>query len=318
MGRRAARRGALPALQVHVFRPRPGTGQTGHSGIQPQPDCGGGLFTQPARTDVSPRGRECRFESLSGADGQHSRAGLLGHRRPGGGLHQGPVPPGRGHPPRRRARALAAAVRPDSARGAGRGRRHRRDSGRVDAGRRRQGRDSGRTRAEHRRPHGHVRQDLSHAGLRRLHPHAQDDGGQTASQHQAADLLHRRIGGRIGGQLPGQGPPQAALHRRGSVRRLHDVHRRLRVHQGPLPQSVRPGLGHAQAGVGPLRPGRAAGSGDRPGSLSGNRPRQVQAGLCGRLRRTQRDPLRPAGRGRGVRGRNDHHRHGVPGVRSRR
>ena len=36
----------------------------------------------------------------------------------------------------------------------------------------------------HRRPHGHVRQDLPHARLRRLHPHAQDDRRQAASQHQ--------------------------------------------------------------------------------------------------------------------------------------
>ena len=181
----------------------------------------GGLLAEPARADVPPRGRERRSEPLPGADGQHPRAGLLGHRRQGRGPGEGQGPPGGGHPPRRRTRAACSGSSCRSAAGAGRRRRHRRHPGRPDAGRRRQGSDPGRTRAEHRRPHGHVRQDVPHAGLRRLHPHAQDDRRQAASQHQAADLLDGRVGRGLGGQLPRQGPPQAALHRREPVRRLH-------------------------------------------------------------------------------------------------
>ena len=96
------------------------------------------------------------------------------------------------HPPRRRARAAAAAVRADYAPGDGRRRRHRRHRGGPDPGGRRQGGDPRRARAVDRRPHGDVRQDLPHPRLRRLHPHAQDDRRQAASQHQAADLLRRR------------------------------------------------------------------------------------------------------------------------------
>ena len=85
--------------------------------------------------------------------------------------------PGGRHPPRGGARTVAAAVRADSSARAGGRRRHCGDSSRLDAGRRRQGCDSGGTRAEHRRAHGHVRQDVSDTGLRRMHSHAEDDGG---------------------------------------------------------------------------------------------------------------------------------------------
>ena len=54
----------------------------------------------------------------------------------------------------------------------GRRRRHRRHRGRPDPCRRRQRSDPRRARAFDRRAHGDVRQDLSHARLRRLHPHA--------------------------------------------------------------------------------------------------------------------------------------------------
>ena len=157
-----------------------------------------------------------------------------------------------GHPPRRRPRAAAAAVRADRAPGDGRRRRHRRDPGRLDPGRRRQGSDPRRARAVDRRPHGHVRQDLPHAGLRRLHPHAQDDLRQAPSEDQDADLLHGRVGGGLGGQLPREDPPQAAVYRREPVRGLHAVHRRLRVHQGQVPQRLRSGTGPAQAGLSPF------------------------------------------------------------------
>ncbi len=86
---------------------------------------------------------------------------------------------------------------------------------------------------------------------------------------------------------------QAAVHRREPVRGLHDVHRGLRVHPGPVSQSVRSGAGPAQAHVDPIRPGRAADPGDRSRDLPGDRARQVQEGLRGSLRRAGCDPLRP-------------------------
>ena len=69
-----------------------------------------------------------------------------------------------------------------------------------------------------------------------------------------------RVGRGVGGQLPREDPPQAALHRREPLRGLHAVHRRLRVHQGQVPQPLRPGPGPAQAGLDPLSAGRAAGA----------------------------------------------------------
>ena len=175
LGRGAAPRGSRPALQVHVFRPGAGVGQAGHPGVQSQPHCGGGVFAQPPRTDLPPGGRKCRSQPLPRPDGEHSRAGLVGDRRPRSGLHESAGAPGRRDQPSCQARALAAAVRADPTAGAGGGWRHRRDSSRLDDGRRRQGRHSRRTRSEHRRAHGHVRQDVSHARLRRLHPDAQND-----------------------------------------------------------------------------------------------------------------------------------------------
>ena len=44
---------------------------------------------------------------------------------------------------------------------------------------------------QHRRPHGPVRQDLSHPGLLGLHPHAQDVRGRPARERHPADLLAR-------------------------------------------------------------------------------------------------------------------------------
>ena len=160
--------------------------------VQSQPHRRGRLLAEPARAHLPPRRRGRRLEPLPRADGQHPRAGVLGHRGQGRGPGQGQGPPGRGHPPRRRPRALAAAVRADHAPGDGRRRRHRRHRGRLDPGRRRQRGDPRRARAVDRRAHGDVRQDLPHAGLRRLHPHAEDDRGQAPPEDQDADLLRRR------------------------------------------------------------------------------------------------------------------------------
>ena len=99
-------------------------------------------------------------------------------RRPG----QGQGPPGRGHPPRRRPRAAGAAVRADHPRALVIG-------GGIagiqaaltlaDAGNQVYPR---RARAVDRRAHGQVRQDLPHAGLLGLHPHAEDVRGRSSTE----------------------------------------------------------------------------------------------------------------------------------------
>ncbi len=151
--------------------------------------------------------------------------------------------PGRRDRPSCQARALAAAVRADPTAGARGGWRHRRDSGRLDDGRRRQGGHSRRTRSEHRRAYGHVRQDVSHARLRRLHPDPENDQRPTAPEHQVADLLHGRVGGRIGGELPCQDPAATAVRRRKPLRRLHAVHRGLCFHPRKFANPFDQGLG---------------------------------------------------------------------------
>ena len=68
----------------------------------------------------------------------------------------------------------------------------------------RQGGHSGRTATDNWRPHGHVRQDFSHARLRRLHPDPQDDGGQGSPQNQATHLFRSQNRCRgLGRQLQG-------------------------------------------------------------------------------------------------------------------
>ena len=87
----------------------------------------------------------------------------------------------------------------------------------------------GREGAEHRRPHGHVRQDLPDARLRRLHPDAQDGGGRQAPEHHADDLLRGRGGRRLRRQLQGQGPQEGPLRRHRQVHRLRRLHGRMRA-----------------------------------------------------------------------------------------
>ena len=283
-----ARRRRRQDLQVHVLRPRPGVGQAGHSRVGAEPHRRRRLLAQPARADLPPRRRGRRLESLPRADGEHPRAGLLGDRGQGGRPGEGEGPPRRRHPPRRRPRGPPAAVRGNHPPRDGRRRRHRRHRGRPDPGRRRQGSDPRRAGAFDRRAHGDVRQDLPHARLRRLHPHAEDDRGEAPSEHQAADLLRRRRRGGVGGQLQGEGPPPAALHRREPLRRLHDVPRRVRLPETEVRQPFRPGPGAAEAGLGPLPAGRAADPRGRSGRLPPAHPRQVQANLRSRSAATAR------------------------------
>ncbi len=83
--------------------------------------------------------------------------------------------------------AAGADVREGQPGHAGRRRRHRRPAGHAGTGRRRLPRLPGRARAVDRRPHGPVRQDLPHAGLLGLHPHAEDVGSRPARErHHAA------------------------------------------------------------------------------------------------------------------------------------
>ena len=72
----------------------------------------------------------------------------------------------------------------------------------------------GRTEPQHRRPHGPVRQDLPHAGLLGLHPHAQDVRGRPARERHPADLLGVGGGQRVGGQLPREDPQEGPLRQR--------------------------------------------------------------------------------------------------------
>ena len=72
---------------------------------------------------------------------------------------------------------------------------------------------SGRTRAVDRRPHGPVRQDLPHAGLLGLHPHAEDVGSRPARERHHADLLRVGGGQRLGGQFQGEDSQEGPLRR---------------------------------------------------------------------------------------------------------
>ncbi len=142
---------------------------------------------------------------------QRPRARLVGHQGQGGGHGQGQGPGLGGRRAGQAAAAAGADVRQGQAGHAGHRRRHRRLAGHARAGRRRLPRLPRRARAEHRRPHGPVRQDLPHAGLLGLHPHAEDVRGRAARERHPADLLRAGGGQRLGGQLQGQDPQEGPL-----------------------------------------------------------------------------------------------------------
>ncbi len=129
-------------------------------------------------------------------DGQHPRARLVGHRRPGRGHREGQAHRAGGHQPGRLPGAARAHHRAHELGRAGGRRRHRRHRGRPQDGAGRAPRHRGRARAVHRRPHGAVRQDVPHPGLLGLHPHAQDERPGQAPQHRPACLLRGRRGHR--------------------------------------------------------------------------------------------------------------------------
>ena len=214
-------------LQVHVLVARPADDRGGHQGAGPHRRGRGRLLAAPAREDLPQGLQERRPEPLPLPDDQPPRARLLGQQRQGRRHREGQGP----DLGRRRAGQASAAARADAGRGqpghAGRRRRHRRPPGHARTGRRRIPRLSGRARAVDRRPHGPVRQDLPHAGLLGLHPHAEDVRGRPAREHHAADLLRVGGGQRLGGQLQGQDPQEGPLRRRRQMHRLRHLHRKV-------------------------------------------------------------------------------------------
>ena len=206
LGCRAAQRGGLARVQVHVLGSRPGPDQRGHPEARREPRGRGGLLADDARAHVPQGGGRRGPQSLPPPDGQRARALLLGHRGQGRGHREGQAHPERADPPP----AVQPAARPHRGAGQpgrhGRRRRHRRHRGRAQAlGHGQEGLPR-REEAEHRRSHGDVRQDVPDARLCGLHPHAEDVGGRQGPQHHHARLQRGRGGRRVRRQLQGQGP----------------------------------------------------------------------------------------------------------------
>ncbi len=215
--------------------------------------------------------------------------------------------------------ALEVKKVPDPSGRAGGRRRHRGHPRGHDPGQRRQEGLPGRARALHRRPHGEVRQDLPHAGLRGLHSHAEDVRGRLAPEHHALDLLRGDQGGRLRRQLHRDRQAQAALHQRRPLHRLPGVHRQLRLQGAEVPRRVQRGPRQAQAGLHPLPAGHAAGGADRPGGLpelqARRAHRQVQEDLRRGLRREEGHRLHAEGRDQGDQGRHHHRGHRLQDLR---
>ena len=172
---------------------------------------------------------------------------------------------------------------------AGRGRRHRRHQRHSGDRRRRLQGLPRREGAVDRRPHGPVRQDLPHPGLRGLHPDPQDGRRRHAPQRRAADLERGREGRGLRRQLHRHRPQEGPLRQRGPLQRL----RRL---PGEVPQEgprrgLRGGAGLPQGDLHAVRPGRSADAGDRPPQLHLLREGHLQ-GLREVLRRPTRSTSR--------------------------
>ena len=220
------RRRRLARVQVHVLRSGAGADPAGHPGTEAQPDRGGLLLSPAARAHLPPRHGTGRAEPVLLPDGQHPRERLLGAHRSGCRDTEGQGPHPGCDPARLFPQGSGAEEGPHQRRRARGRRRDRRHPRGADLGQRRQAGLSRRARTDHRRPHGHVRQDLPDARLRRLHPDPQDVGGQIPPQHHPLDLLRGGKRRRLRRQLQGQGETQAPLHQRGPLRRLHGVRRR--------------------------------------------------------------------------------------------
>jgi heterodisulfide reductase subunit B len=172
-------RGPVTGLQVHVLRPGAGARSSRTSGTQAQPRRRRLLLAAPARAHLPQGGRGRRPQPVLLPHGQHPRAQLVGAHRPQEATAKAKALAQRRHQPRsvttRRPEVKQVPIHPDVlVVGGGIAGIH---AALTLANAGKQG-DPRRTRADHRRPHGEVRQDLPHARLRRLHPHAQDVRGR--------------------------------------------------------------------------------------------------------------------------------------------
>jgi heterodisulfide reductase subunit A2 len=155
-----------------------------------------------------------------------------------------------------------------------------------------------------RRAHGHVRQDLPDARLRRLHPDAEDVGVGKEPNIELLAYSEVTEVERLRRQLQGQGPQEAALHRHRQVHRLRPLHRGLRRAQGA--ERVRPGLSKRSAAYIPFPqavPLRATIDQKKCLTLQrGKKCKQPCVAACG----ARGHRLRPEGGVRRPRGRADH------------
>ncbi len=208
-------------------RSRPEDDRGRHQERGPDARRRGRLQPASARKDIPPRLLQRRLEPLSAGNDQHPRALLLGAQGPGSGHGEGQIAGLGGG----RAGEVPGAAGADVCRcqsgHAGRRRRHRRPAGHAGIGRRRLPGLPGRATAVDRRPHGPVRQDVSHARLLGLHPDAQDVRGRPARERHAADLLRTGRSHRFGRQLQGQDPPEGAQSRLRPVHRLRHLRRKM-------------------------------------------------------------------------------------------
>ena len=187
----------------------------------------GRLLAALARENLPPRLRERTPQSVSLPDDESPRALLVGEYRQAGGHGEGQGPGLRRGPARQRATAAPTDVRRREPGHAGHWRRHRRPASDARTGRRRPQSLPRRAHPERRRAHGPVRQDLPHARLFGLHPHAQDVRGRPARERHVADLLRVGRGERLGGALQGQNPQEVAAHHLREMHGLRHLRRKM-------------------------------------------------------------------------------------------
>ena len=174
----AAPRGRLARLQVHVLRPRPGADPAGHPRARAEPHRGGLLLAAPARAHLPPRRGEGRPEPVLLPDGEHPRARLAGctrtRRRPPRRPRTWCAPPCAAWRSTSRWRRRACPIHPDVlVVGGGIAGIHAALT-LANAGKHVYLVEREPTIGGHM---AHVRQDLPHARLRRLHPDAEDVRG---------------------------------------------------------------------------------------------------------------------------------------------
>ena len=225
--RRRAGRRLLGRLQIHVLRSRPVADAAEDRRRAADRRGRGLLLAAHAPADFPQGGRDGRAESLSGRNGQHPRALLVGASRPAAGHRQGRrTDP---HGGRQGAKQPCPEADRHSRHAAGAGDRRRRGGhpGRARHRRRRLSGRAGRTRALDRRQDGRPLRNLSHARLLAVHPHAADGRCRPASEHHAPHLFGGRDGRGLRRQLPGHDPQEGPLRRYGEMHRLRPVLERV-------------------------------------------------------------------------------------------